>query len=100
MNNIKELYQHHPCKNCPFRKDCLSGWLGEDRAKEIFETQTFTCHKTFDPNRKQCAGHMMAVPHNAFVELADEFEIELNLKGRELLFDTKQEFVNHHKNEN
>ena len=40
-----------PCNNCPFRRDCLVGWLGEDRAKGIIKSitekaGTFRCHKT------------------------------------------------------
>lgn len=40
-----------PCAKCPFRTDCLKGWLGEERAEEIAtgiteEQQTFSCHET------------------------------------------------------
>jgi len=42
-----------PCSNCPFRRDSMKGWLGEDRAQEIShdittEQKTFSCHKTND----------------------------------------------------
>lgn len=42
-----------PCKNCPFRTDCLEGWLGRSRAEEIIDAittqqQTFSCHATVD----------------------------------------------------
>lgn len=42
-----------PCENCPFRRDCLPGWLGRDRAKEIadgmlVQQATFACHKTVE----------------------------------------------------
>lgn len=40
-----------PCKMCPFRTDCMEGWLGAARAQEIIngitlEDQTFACHET------------------------------------------------------
>lgn len=40
-----------PCAKCPFRTDCQEGWLGRERAREIFEAitdrdATFTCHET------------------------------------------------------
>lgn len=48
-----------PCGQCPFRKDTQKGWLGESRITEILNSNTFTCHKTNDPNRLQCAGFMI-----------------------------------------
>lgn len=38
-----------PCKHCPFRTDCLEGWLGEERAEEIaasLKRAEFPCHET------------------------------------------------------
>lgn len=41
-----------PCKDCPFRNDKphLQGWLGKERAKEIYQNLItggfFPCHKT------------------------------------------------------
>ncbi len=34
-----------PCSNCPFRKDTLDGWLGEDRMREMLNADSFVCHK-------------------------------------------------------
>lgn len=85
-----------PCAQCPFRKDTLEGWLGESRAKEICESKSFTCHKTSKP-RLQCAGHMLLMGEkNSFVDLASKMKIELNLSGRELVFDNPDEFIKHH----
>ena len=38
---------------CPFRTDCVKGWLGERRAQEIADSittlqQSFPCHKTIE----------------------------------------------------
>lgn len=90
-----------PCSNCPFRKDTLKGWLGEDRMTEILNQSSFVCHKTLDKgdkNRRQCAGHMLLMEQdNEFVELANRMNIDLGLNGRELIFDTKEECIKHHK---
>ena len=51
-----------PCKDCPFRKDSLKGWLGKKRMTEILEADSFVCHKTTNTelkDRKQCAGFMI-----------------------------------------
>lgn len=91
-----------PCKNCPFRKDSLKGWLGSKRMTEILEADSFVCHKTTKSilkNRKQCAGFMIIKKdESAAVQLSEILKIDLELKGKELVFETKQECINHHKN--
>jgi Family of unknown function (DUF6283) len=88
-----------PCAQCPFRKDTQKGWLGGERMADILEQDSFTCHKTSDPNRLQCAGHMIIKGNeNAFVNLANQLRIDLGLRGQELIFETKQECINHHGN--
>lgn len=83
-----------PCSNCPFRKDSLKGWLGAERMSEIIASDRFVCHKKTD---FQCAGHMLLNDlDNAFVRLAARLNETLNLKGREFVFDTKAECINHH----
>ncbi|OFA09045.1 DUF6283 family protein [Duganella phyllosphaerae] len=85
-----------PCRDCPFRKDTLQGWLGEDRAAEILEADSFVCHKKTD---MQCAGHMLEKgEQNAFVRLAARLRIELNLTGAEQVFSSKNACIEHHKN--
>lgn len=92
-----------PCKNCPFRKDCLKGWLGEDRIKEILRAGTFVCHKTTrgrKSDRLQCAGHMLLMGSgNEFARTAARMGIKLNLTGRETVFDTPEDCVDRHKSE-
>ena len=85
-----------PCKNCPFKKDTLKSWLGRKRMTEILDSPSFTCHKNID---KQCAGHMLIKgQENAFVVAATALNIDLNLSGKELVFDSKQDCINHHAN--
>lgn len=84
-----------PCKDCPFRKDTLKGWLGETRMKEILSQKSFTCHKT--NKRLQCAGHMIIKgEENDFVRQANIMNIPAPLKGKDLVFDTEQECIKHH----
>ena len=88
-------YCKSPCGNCPFRKDTLEGWLGEKRMTEILEQDSFVCHKN---NKLQCAGHMIINGNNnAFVRFAKGFNIDLNLRNKDLIFSTKKECINHHK---
>ena len=91
LPNVKK-----PCAQCPFRKDTLKGWLGARRMTEILAADTFVCHKKTD---LQCAGHMLIKgDENSFVRLAGRLGIELTLSGRELVFDSKQECIQHHSN--
>jgi len=86
--------QKKPCKDCPFRKDSLKGWLGRERMMEILHSTSFVCHKE---TTLQCAGHML-INHdsNAFVQLADRMNLSLALDGKELVFDSAADCVEHH----
>lgn len=76
-----------PCSDCPFRKDTKRGWLGADRMNELVNASSFVCHKKTD---KQCAGHMLINgQQNDFVRLVGRLGLELELSGKELVFDTK-----------
>lgn len=89
-----------PCKECPFTKTCSKGWLGEKRVIEILDSESFTCHKTNEHNggRKQCAGFMIIKEGNsAFEKLAKALKHELILTGKELVFDSEQDMIEHHK---
>jgi len=100
MNEHNFPYMKQPCKNCPFRKDTLEGWLGKERMEEILDETSFVCHKTAHgrpADRMQCAGHMIMLGNeNEFIKTAKEYGIQLNLKGQELVFDTKQDCIDHH----
>ena len=87
-------YQKSPCSNCPFKKDTLQGWLGEDRATEIAKSDRFVCHKR---NDLQCAGHMVVIPDNLFIGMAKLFRFEINILNQDKLFSTPEEFIENHK---
>jgi hypothetical protein len=85
-----------PCKNCPFKKDTVRGWLGEEKMTEILQADSFVCHKN---HGLQCAGFMLIQgDDSAFVQVAKRYKIDLKLRGREKVFDTKQDCILHHSN--
>lgn len=95
MGGLKLPYCKSPCKNCPFKKDTLEGWLGEERMTEILEANSFVCHKKTD---LQCAGFMLVKKDESeFVRTAKAFGIDLNLKGQEKVFSSKKQCIKHHK---
>ncbi|GJA39636.1 DUF6283 family protein [Aeromonas caviae] len=83
-----------PCRDCPFRKDSMKGWLGKERMERILASGSFTCHKK---RHLQCAGHMLLKgEESTFVQLAGRLGMELDLSGRELVFDSRRACVEHH----
>jgi len=89
LPNVKK-----PCKDCPFRKDSLEGWLGKKRITEILESNSFVCHKKTD---FQCAGFMhLKGQESEFVVLAERLGLDTKLTGKELVFENKQDCINHH----
>lgn len=89
----------HPCSNCPWRKDSLQGWLGEGIEAHAQE-RSFVCHKTARPGkeRKQCAGHMLLKKReNFYFKLAEDNNIDLELRGEELIFDSVEDAIIHHR---
>ena len=91
---VKLPHKVSPCKNCPFKKDTLKGWLGSERMTEIINYHSFVCHKD---NSKQCAGHMILNgDKNAYVRLAHRMKLDLKLINQDLVFDTAEECIKHH----
>lgn len=90
-------YCKTPCKDCPFRKDSLKGWLGSNRIIEILNQDSFTCHKT--NKTLQCAGHMITLgDYNVFVRTAEKMNIPIMLRGQELVFNNQLDLIKHHGN--
>lgn len=86
-----------PCGQCPFRTDSLKGWLGEERITEILNATSFVCHKA---KHLQCAGFMIIKgDESEFVELAKFMGLSTGLSGHELIFENKQDCIEHHKND-
>jgi len=95
----EETYCSTPCGNCPWRKDSLKGWLGYERAKELLQSSGFVCHKTkhLGKRKRQCAGHMLLLgDQNSFVSTARALNLDLDIQGRHLVFDTVEQAIEHH----
>lgn len=87
-------YCKKPCVNCPFRKDTLKGWLGKKRMTEILSQDSFVCHKK---THLQCAGHMLIKgTENVFIRTANQLNINIELTGKELVFETQEKCIKHH----
>lgn len=104
---MKLPYCKKPCSNCPFRNDGQGVLLNEERIKEILKQDSFVCHKSvYDSNiqkkstqsRLQCAGHMTIKGNdNGFVRLAKRMGLETPIKNQQVLFNSEQDLINHHK---
>lgn len=110
----------HPCKLCPFRKDCPEGWLGEARAKQISAScpggdQAFPCHETTGAGtgrmvrkkaQSQCAGALILTrkQRGDFIAnlsfrlavMAGWFDPQQEMRGEEKIFDSVEDFIKHH----
>lgn len=99
-----------PCGNCPFRKDALQGWLGEQRANQIarsitVEGKSFTCHKTYSHSVQQaCAGattllHKTNQPNTLMqiTERLGRINWDTHLINKELTVDSVKEFIDIHR---
>ncbi|MGH2941089.1 MAG: DUF6283 family protein [Solirubrobacterales bacterium] len=110
-----------PCPNCPFRKDCQPGWLGEARAEEIAGAlldgnpgATFACHRTVEhddegehvrhEDEQMCAGAMILVDSvgapNQMLQVAERWGLrdpaQLDPDAVELVLTTREGFVARH----
>lgn len=111
-----------PCPKCPFRTDCLPGWLGEERAAGIATAitelqQTFACHETVewdddeetctpvtvnDRNQQHCAGALILLevlgrPNQLmrWMERLGAYD-RRKLKMNAPVFQSVEEFIEHH----
>lgn len=109
-----------PCEKCPFRTDCLKGWLGRRRAQEIADAlfardQTFACHETTrhddegemipHDGEQHCAGAMILMERkgraNQLMRIAERIGIydRQRLDMAAPVFKTAAAFVRHHAEE-
>lgn len=91
--------QKQPCRNCPFRKD-TELILQRESIEEYLNAESFVCHKTTgleDKRWKQCAGHMILRGNkNSYVFLSKLWNVDLTLKGHDLVFDNDADYLKHH----
>lgn len=105
-----------PCSHCPFRTDCLKGWLGKWRAKEladaiVLQQQTFSCHETSGgreddgvrgPDEQHCAGAAILLERlerpNQIMRIFERFGLydRTKLDMDSPVFPSVAAFVKHH----
>ena len=106
-----------PCAKCPFRTNCLEGWLGEERAEEIIsgitdQQATFTCHETtkFDEDEEEvrhdgeqhCAGALILLEKlerpGQLMRIAERlgYYDRTKLDMEAPVFDDECDFIHHH----
>lgn len=99
-----------PCPDCPFTRDCLRGWLGEKRMRQIMESlsddhQLFPCHLTTrraKENWSACAGALIFQErHNSRavttrIAMAFKSFDPRQLRGRGRVFRTALAAIKHH----
>ena len=72
----------------------MEGWLSRT-IEEIVKCESFVCHKN---NDLQCAGHMILCrDRSLFMRFAVALRIDLNLSGHDLVFETVEDCILHHK---
>jgi len=91
-----DIQHTSPCHDCPFRREAVPGWLGEDSAdkwvKDVHGECRVDCHAIIGP---QCAG---AAIYRSNVAKRTRDKTNLVLPAdRERVFATPIEFLNHHK---
>lgn len=103
---------------CPFRTDCMEGWLGRTRAQEILtgitvDDQWFACHQTVEHDDEgyathqgsQCAGSLILLEKNENPHQGMRIAERLGIYDRTKLvmdapvFDTYEAFIEHHTTE-
>ena len=113
-----------PCKNCPFTRKCLKGWLGKARTEELAEEvihgdEFFICHNTLkevdedefgemdgtplQEGHQFCAGALILAERvnpggNRNIRLAKMYGIckTEEISGGAEVFSDVQEFIKHH----
>ena len=89
-----------PCKDCPWRRNAVNGWLGSLSAEEwvaaAHQEARIDCHINVEP-ATQCAG--AAIYRANILKLPRYAEILVLPKDREKVFCTPMEFLDHHKKE-
>lgn len=100
-----------PCSECPFRRDCLTGWLGLERASDIAQTldggNRFSCHKTGRNEKRDgeqhCAGALIVLKNSqggfsGSISVAAALRI-FNYRALDLeapVFGSLDDFIDHH----
>lgn len=109
-------YTKAPCKQCPFRKTSMPGWLGaappEMFIANIMGEQPSPCHLSIDYDKKDwaekweagkigklCTGALIMAAHSA-KQARNQRMLPVVPTDTETVFKTPQDFLDHHNNAN
>jgi len=94
-----------PCNQCPFRVNCIPGWLGPWSPEALLESlvhEPFPCHLTVTLTEKEykgCAG--AGLFFNNILEISRHPDTSKHQKvldkSSDDIFTSKQRFLAHHK---
>ena len=90
-----------PCKDCPWRRIAMPGWLGEQYSPEEFvaiahSEMQFPCHRTIEQREQhQCAG--MAIYRANVVKIPRDPSTLRLPADKSAVFAAAPEFVEHHR---
>lgn len=100
-----------PCKECPFRRKSMKGWLGDSTPEQFMATTMadvhMPCHKTLDYSDPQWAekwvegeaGEGCAGAHIFFANICKRSRDRsrpILPKDKKSVFSLPQEFIDHH----
>ena len=96
------MKQHStPCRDCPWRRIAMPGWLGEQYTPEEWRSIAHSdakmpCHRTIGKKVElQCAG--MSIYRANVVKSPRDLAVLRLPQDKELVFATPDEFVTHHR---
>lgn len=110
---IERVAQKKPCKECPFRRKAMPGWLGASNPEGfigtmMMETEPLPCHSTVDyerpdwherwtrsvdPRNKLCAGALTLMANHGKRPRTGP----VGVRDAVAVFATYREFVEHHR---
>lgn len=102
----RQLRHREPCKECPFRKRSLPGYLGghplEPYRQPPSAGMPTTCHcgdkGADDPRSSFCSGALAVIANDPKVEPLPEYREAVEAVGKRAdCFDTVEDFADHHR---
>lgn len=109
-------YRKKPCKDCPFKKTSLAGWLGNQKPENIIsyleQDHEFPCHNTIpkgsnlvsaeeaknSETMQHCAGAL--IMHKKSCKRSRDSKVaqwQSDIKSDDDVFSHKSQFLDHHK---
>ena len=112
-----------PCKECPFTRSCMKGWLGARRMRQILRSldndfSVFACHKFLyredfneeegryeaSDDQQACAGAVIYQEQHGLRAVLTRLAMRdgrfnpFRMRGSDRVFETEAEAIRHHSN--